>query len=197
NVTAGGEEITPKSAVERATGSFNADLTDYAGKELKVITPGVGPAYGAIYSQFNKQITNVEASGCDDLTIEKQMYVRRGNDWDQADTLAVGDRVKIQLTIHCKRNLQYVEIIDNRPAAFEPVKQLPGWEWNEGVGFYRENRDAQTNLHVVHMSPGTYLLTYEMNVNLAGRYSSGMATIQSLYAPELSAHSSGCMMEVK
>lgn len=196
NVTAGGEEIISKSTVEKATGSFTADLSDYAGKELKVTTPGVGPAYGAVYSQFNRQMDKVEASGCDDLDIDKQLFVRRGMDWETADSLKVGDRVKVQLTIHCKRNLQYVSIIDNRPATFEPVKQLPGWEWSEGVGFYRENRDSQTDLHVVYMSPGTYLLTYEMNVNLAGNFSSGVASIQSQYAPEISAHSGGEILKV-
>ncbi len=197
NVTAGGQEIMPKGAEEKATGSFTADLSDYAGKELTVTTSGVGPAYGAVYSQFNRQMDKVEASGCDDLDIEKQLFVRRGMDWEVADTLKVGDRVKVQLTIHCKRNLQYVEIIDKRPAAFEPVKQLPGWEWSEGVGFYRENRDSETDLHVVYMAPGTYLLTYEMNVNLAGSFTSGVASIQSQYAPEISAHSGGCTLKVR
>lgn len=196
NVTADGEEIISKSAVEKVTGSFTADLSDYAGRELKVTTPGVGPAYGAVYSQFNRQMDKVEASDCDDLDIEKQLFVRRGMDWVTVDSLKVGDRVKVQLTIHCKRNLQYVSIIDKRPATFEPVKQLPGWEWSEGVGFYRENRDSQTDLHVVYMTPGTYLLTYEMNVNLAGSFTSGVASIQSQYAPEISAHSGGEILKV-
>ncbi len=196
NVTAGSQEIMPKGTVEKATGSFTADLSDYAGKELTVTTSGTGPAYGAVFSQFNRQMDKVEASGCDDLDIEKQLFVRRGLDWEIADSLKVGDRVKVQLTIHCKRNLQYVEIIDKRPATFEPVKQLPGWEWSEGVGFYRENRDSQTDLHVVYMSPGTYLLTYEMNVNLAGSFTSGVASIQSQYAPEISAHSAGEILKV-
>lgn len=43
------------------------------------------------------------------------------------------------------------------------------------------------------MRPGTYLLTYEMNVTLAGSFSSGVATIQSQYAPSLTAHSSAML----
>ncbi len=195
-IAAGDHRIEPSGAVEKATGSLTADLSDYAGKELTVTTSGSGPAYGAVYSQFNRTMNEVKSSGCADLDIEKQLFVRRGTEWAVADTLAVGDRVKVQLTIHCKRNMQYMAIVDERPAAFEPVEQLPGWMWSEGVGFYRENRDSQTDLHVVYMSPGTYLLTYEMNVGLGGTFSSGVASIQSLYAPELSAHSSGCIIRV-
>lgn len=190
------EVIKPTGAIETATGYLRADLSDYAGQDLTITTSGTGPAYGAVYAQFDQRMEQVKAHSCTDLDIEKQLFVRRGAEWAVADSLKVGDRVKVQLTIHCKRNMQYVEIIDDRPAAFEPVNQLPGWMWSEGVGFYRENRDAQTNFHIVYMGPGTYLLTYEMNVNLAGDFTSGVATIQSQYAPELSAHSSGSHLKV-
>ncbi len=87
--------------------------------------------------------------------------------------------------------MEYVVIDDNRSAAFEPVDQLPGYIYSEGVAFYRENRDAVTNMFIPYMPKGTYLLTYELNVNNAGSFTSGLATIQSQYAPSLSAHSSG------
>jgi len=196
-IIAGGEEIKGNS-LETATGSLRADLSQYAGKKLEIATSGVGPAYGAVFAQYDKTMADVKASACDDLDIEKSLTVRQADgSWKYADALKVGDRVKVQLTIHCKRNLQYVEIIDERPAAFQPAEQLPGWLWSEGVGFYRENRDAYTALHVESMRPGTYILSYEMNVGQAGTYSSGVASIQSQYAPEISAHSSGAMIKTQ
>ena len=197
-IFAGDTQITPQNNIEKYTGSLRADLSPYAGKELKIITPGTGPAYGAVYAQFKQEMQDVKASSCDDLSIEKTMFVRRGTEWIAApDSLSIGDRVKVQLTIKTKRNLQYVTIIDERPAAFEPVDQLPGWMWSEGTGFYRENRDSSTNLFVSYMTPNTYLLTYEMNVAIAGTFSSGVATAQSQYAPEISAHSAGTIVRVK
>ena len=85
--------------------------------------------------------------------------------------------------------MDYVAIIDNRAACFEPVEQLPSPIFTEGIYFYRENKDACTNIFVNHLPKGTYLLTYEVYVNNSGSYSSGVASIQSQYAPELSAHS--------
>lgn len=196
-ISVGNRKIEPTSPIEQITGWMRADLSSYAGKKLTIETSGTGPSYGAVYAQFGRNMADVKASSCDDLDIEKTIFVRRGTQWEEATTLQVGDRVKVQLTIHCKRNLNYVSIIDQRPACYEPVEQLPGWVWSEGVGFYRENRDSQTQLHVVYMTPGTYLLTYEMNVNNAGEFSSGIATIQSQYAPEISAHSSGRMVTVE
>ncbi len=195
-ITVGNHKIEPTSPVEQITGWLRADLSSYAGKKLNIETSGTGPSYGAVYAQFGRKMTDVKAVGCDDLDIEKTLFVRRGTGWENVETLRVGDRVKVQLTIHCKRNLSYVSIIDERPACYEPVDQLPGWMWSEGVGFYRENRDSRTQLHVEYMAPGTYLLTYEMNVNNAGVFSSGVASIQSQYAPEISAHSSGTTVKV-
>jgi uncharacterized protein YfaS (alpha-2-macroglobulin family) len=87
--------------------------------------------------------------------------------------------------------MEYVAITDNRAACFEPVEQLPAPIITEGIYFYRENRDAATNMFVNRLPKGTYLLSYEVYVNNSGTFSSGIASIQSQYAPELSAHSAG------
>lgn len=197
-VTAGGVAIKAASPMESATGSIRADLSEYAGKTLEIATSGTGPAYGAVFAQYKQMMNEVKASACDDLSIEKEVTIRRGNEWLHSyDSLQAGDRVQVQLTIHCKRNLQYVTIVDERPAAFQPVQQVPGWVYSEGVGFYRENRDAATNLYVSYMRPGTYILQYDMTVGMSGVFFSGVATIQSQYAPEISAHSAGSTITVK
>ncbi len=196
-VSVGDDTALPKSPMQSAIGSITVDLSKYAGDTLYISTPGVGPAYGAVFAQFSRRMDAVQPSACDDLSIEKTITLRSGTGWTQMpDTLRVGDRLKVQLTIHCKRNLQYVTIIDDRAATLEPVDQLPGWLYSDGVGFYRENRDSRTCLYIDYMRPGTYLLTYEMNVNLDGTFSSGVATIQSQYAPEISAHSAGGTLSV-
>ncbi len=197
-VKCGDTSILPATKIEKYTGAFRADLSPYFGTLLSISTSGVGPAYGAVYAQFQQDTQEVKASSCDDLSIEKKIAVSRGQQWEYAtDSLKVGDRVKVVLTIHCRRNLSYVTIIDERAAALQPVDQVPGWLWSEGVGFYRENRDDHTGLFVSFMQPGTYQLTYELNVNTAGTFTGGVASIQSQYAPELSAHSSGSSLIVR
>lgn len=198
DITVGGQPVAIDGAVETATGSLRANLSAHAGETLAIAASTAGPSYGAVYSQFDQAMADVKAAACDDLSIEKTMMVRRGSEWEYVNgPLRVGDRVKVQLTIHSRRNMQYVAIIDERPAAFEPVDQLPGWMWSQGAGFYRENRDSYTTMHIVSLVPGTYQLAYEMNVSTAGAFASGVATIQSQYAPELSAHSAGMAIEVQ
>ena len=88
-------------------------------------------------------------------------------------------------------------IDDERPAAIEPVDQLPGYVYDGSLGFYRENLDASTRLFIGHMPAGTYHLAYDMTANVAGSFISGIATLQSQYAPELTAHSSATTITVE
>ena len=93
--------------------------------------------------------------------------------------------------------MDYVAIIDDRAACFEPVEQLPTPIFAEGIYFYRENRDDATNMFVTHLPKGTYVLTYELFANNSGSFMSGIASVQSQYAPALSAHSAGNIIIVK
>lgn len=163
---------------------------------LKIEKSKLTPAWGAAYSRSIETMTNVKPSSCEAVSIEKRMYRQVESRWEEASSLKVGDRVKIQLLIHANRDMQYMAIDDDRAACLEPVEQLPQPIYSEGICFYRENRDASTNMFVTNMPKGTYLLEYELWVNNAGVFSSGIATIQSQYAPQLSAHSSGSKIAV-
>lgn len=188
--------ITP-SHFENVTGYFRENISDILPREatLSIIKPSKTPSWGSIYYQYTQENRTIKAISCDAASIEKNIYRQistpEGIKWETADKLNVGDKVKIELVIKTTRDMDYVAIIDNRAACFEPIEQLPVPIFTEGIYFYRENRDATTNIFVNHLPKGTYLLTYEVYVNNSGSYSSGIASIQSQYAPELSAHSSG------
>jgi uncharacterized protein YfaS (alpha-2-macroglobulin family) len=47
------------------------------------------------------------------------------------------------------------------------------------------------------MPKGTYVLEYTTKVNNTGIFSSGIATIQCMYAPEFSSHSEGLRIVAK
>lgn len=190
--------LTPMDAM---TGYVKADISDMnpSGAVLRIAdaVAGHAPARGAVYCQYTDRITSVKPSDCEALKIEKTLYKQSGSEWVEATDLRVGDRVKVILTVKASRALQYVTIIDNRSAALEPVEQLPTPIYSEGICFYRENRDSYTTMHVSNMPKGTYLLGYELWVNNSGEFTSGIATAQSQYAPQISAHSGGSMMVVR
>lgn len=197
-VTLGGEAVSVGS-VEPVTGHLIAQLpTDASGKKLAVVRDNAaGPVYGAVISRYISASTDVKAVKCDGLSIEKRLTVQRGDRWEYADSLRLGDRVRVLLTIKADRDLEYVTVIDERPASFEPVNQLPGYVFSAGLGFYRENNDTDTRLFVGYMPKGTYQITTEMTVGFAGEFTSGIATVQSSLEPALTAHSSGRTLDCR
>ena len=102
-----------------------------------------------------------------------------------------GDKVITRLVITTDRNLEFVALKDLRAACFEPVNQLSGCEWKEGVCYYQTTKDASTQFFFTYLPKGTYVFEYELWANNSGEFTSGIATIQCQYAPEFISHTGG------
>lgn len=185
--------VTP----EAYTGSLRTSLP-VKGRSLTISRTGQTPAWGAIVSRYTAVPSDIKATPCEGLSIEKRLLrMAPDGSWADTATLIAGDRVKVVLTVKAARDIDYMAITDQRAACLEPVKQLPEPIWSEGICFYRENLDAETRIFIDRLPKGTYQLTYEMWVNNVGNFASGIATAQSQYAPELTAHSSGSRLSVE
>lgn len=187
---------------DKALGMFKVDLGKLApaGGRLEVTRLNETPSYGAVMTIRQAVMEDIEAVSSEGLGIEKKFYLMEqtadGLVAREAHEMKVGDLVRVELIITVDRQLDYVAIEDSRPACLEPVEQTPAPLWQDGVCFYRENRDAVTNLFVDRIPHGVYRLHYDMRVNNAGTFSSGIATVQSQYAPDATAHSSGTRLQV-
>lgn len=199
-VTVGGREVVP-AKVERLTGDFTMPLPAASGSPLAITKPGTTPAWGAVYAQFTDSMAALKAASCPELSIEKTLLLKRaGGETEHIgpDTrLHPGDKVSVCLTVRCDMTMDYVVITDDRPACLEPVEQLPSPIFSEGLCFYRENRDASTRIFIDRLPKGVYLLTYDLWVNNAGTFTTGIATAQSQYAPRYTAHSAGGEMTIE
>lgn len=202
SVEVNSQELTDRSPMA-GTGEIRTNLTDMLAKTpgtLSITKPGSYPAWGAVIIRQRMELSAVKASPCEGLSIEKTLYKVAGNAsglaLEPATNLAVGDKVRVDLLIKVDNDLDYVVLIDQRGACFEPVEQTPEPVYSQGLCFYRENRDATTNLYISHLPAGTYRLSYDLYVNSAGTYSGGVATIQSQYAPAITAHSAGEILTV-
>ncbi len=198
NVTVNGKALK-LDKVESSTGYFCQTLPSADGAQLKVaVRPnGVTPSYGSVITVATRPAVSVEARPSADLSLEKRCLVERDGEWVETDNFNLGERVRVQLTVKAGRDMEYVAITDERASTFAPVDQLPGYVWDGGLSFYRENLDASTRLFVSWLPKGTYHISYDMTAAAAGSFVSGIATIQSQYAPELTAHSGGTTITVK
>lgn len=201
-ITLGGKPLTtPKG--DSASGMFtmNIPASQASGSVMEIRNSEALPSWGAVIAQYVAESRSVKPHSIPDLSISKEtltgIATAEGMKWTTDSTAAVGSKAKVKLTIVANRDMDYVTIVDQRPACLEPVEQLPGYLASQGVSFYRENRDSQTDLFISRLPKGTYVLTYDCYVNNSGRFTSGIATIQSQMTPSLTAHSGASLIEVK
>lgn len=179
---------TPET--DKRIGYFRMPLDIDPDREVKIAITrkSATPAWGAVMRSSMQPIQSVNAAGSPDLSIEKSII--------GPDTLRAGDKVTVRLLINVGRNLNYVAITDERAACFEPVNQLPHIQVSEGVTLYVEPRSSRTSIFVTTMPKGTYVVSYDLYVNNAGSFASGIAEAASQYAPEITARSAGSIITV-
>lgn len=194
-----GDTLITPDREEHATGAFTEQITSLVGSAttFTVDRRADYPSYGAVVTMRRAAMDEIKGVGCSELKVAKSMSVFDGNEWVASDEFKVGDRVRVTLELRADTDMDYVVIQDLRAAALEPVEQLPEPVWSEGLCFYRENRDSQTNFFIRRMPRGVYLLTYELFATQSGTFASGVAQAQSQYNPAIAAHSAGMEVTVK
>jgi len=179
-------------------GYFRTTLQASTSGSVIIDRTGSGPAWGAVYSQFKAPMTQIQEKSIEEVSISKDYYVY-GQDGSlhSATSFKVGDKVKVRVIIKVNKDMDYVTITDERAACFEPVDQLSGYRSEDRTWFYQETKDTQTNVFISNLDKGTHVIGYDVWVTNPGEFTSGIATIQSQYAPQLSAHSAGKSITIK
>ena len=110
--------------------------------------------------------------------------------------VAVGDQVEVHLKINSRSRFEYMHLKDLKASGFEAERLLSGWRYDP-LGFYEEPRNSLTNFFLSRLPHGEYILRYRLKPTKPGTYRIGAATLQSMYAPEMTAHSAGFAIKVK
>lgn len=195
-----GKEKISTGDADTYFGYVKQTVANGKGKSLTVKRHGDNPAWGAVYYRYEAPMAEVENASSSNIRIEKTFY-RYGNDGKlgslPVSEFKIGDRLQVRIIIKTARDLDYVALTDDRAAIFEPVDQLPVYEYAEGTRYLRETRDSATNIFFNRLMKGTRVITYDVFVNNAGTCSSGIATLQCQYAPQQVAHSAGTTVTAK
>lgn len=159
---------------------------------------GNSPAWGAIYNQYKAEMTQVEQYSITEMSVTKEFYrYAQDGSLHPVTEFHVGDKIQVRTVIKNNKDLEYVTLVDERGACFEPVDRFSGYRLDERSYFYLETKDAQTNAFFDKLYKGTHVVVYDLYVTAEGEYNVGIATAQCQYAPQISAHSAGRMVTVK
>ena len=211
-----GNTTMQSASTEAGTGYFKetiptSNVRPEMGKVIVSSIDGVTPipipikssiGWGAIYWQYYQELDKIQGQG-GSLKITKKLFVEKMTSTgkimlpiDQTK-LVKGDKVITRLVVTSDRNLDFVALKDLRAACFEPVNQLSGCAWKEGVCYYQTTKDASTQYFFSYLPKGTYVFEYELWANNSGEFTSGIATVQCQYASEFVSHTGGERIKVQ
>ncbi|MDY0780106.1 alpha-2-macroglobulin family protein [Tenacibaculum sp. IB213877] len=209
-VTLGNTKIDPSklenTKVEAGTGYFK---TSWNGSEItpemstvSINKKGKGIAWGGLYWQYFEDLDKITSAETP-LKLKKKLFKKvnsaTGKELQEISNttdLKVGDLVTVRIELRADRDMEFIHMKDMRAAAFEPVDVLSQYKWQDGLGYYQSTKDAATNFFFDRLIKGIHIFEYDVRVNNAGNFSTGIITIQSMYAPEFSSHSNGTRITV-
>ena len=196
-VSLGGKSVKPEN-VEAGTGYYQKI---YAGSEvmpimgeIKLTKEDKGVAWGALHWQYLEDMSKVTPHETN-LKLKKSIFVKKDTDKGQTISpvtdgkLKVGDLVVVRIQLRTDRDMEYIHMKDSRGSGMEPVSVLSYYRYQDGLAYYEAPKDTATHFYIDYLPKGTYVFEYELRVQHAGKYQTGIAEIQCMYAPEFNSHS--------
>jgi uncharacterized protein YfaS (alpha-2-macroglobulin family) len=208
-VTVGRREPTrfvfePDAGVERKRQLLvsGAELRPATDSTTVVDKEGKGLAFASATWHFSTDRMPAAGSG-DLLSVERRFFRREDRaggpvlvPLEEGAALRPGDEVEVRLSLRARHAAEYVHLRDPRGAGFEPVSQVSRHRWDLGIAWYEEVRDSGSNFFFEQLPAGEYTFKHRIRVSMAGTFRVGPATVQSMYAPEFAAYSSGAVLKV-
>jgi hypothetical protein len=204
-VSLGGEMIKPEK-VEAGTGFYEqkfvrGEIKPQQGNiTVKKLDPGV--AWGSVNWQYLEDMSKVTAYEGTPLKLTKTLYTRqytkKGPVLEAVQgPVKVGDELVVRIVLRTDRDMEFVHLKDHRGAGTEPLNVLSQYKHQDGLGYYETTRDTASHFFIDYLSKGTYVFEYATRVVHRGKYQTGFAAIQCMYAPEFNSHSESIWIEAK
>lgn len=207
SLSLGGTGVKPEK-VEAGTGFYEKRFASTeilpAMGSVTLTKPDKGVSWGSLHWQYLEDIAKVTPHGDNPLTLTKSLFVKsNGKAGPELKALAPGgslkpgDELVTRVELRTDRDLEYVHLKDQRGSGTEPVNVLSGYRFQDGLAYYESTRDTASHFFIEYLPKGTYVFETIARVQLRGRYQSGVAEIQCLYAPEFNSHSGSVELRVE
>ena len=204
-VDLGGVTIDPKD-VEAGTGFYSQT---FAGSDVKsgmkdivVKKSDDGIAWGNVSWKYLEDVANVKPYEGTPLQLKKALFLKKNTKAGPKITaidgpVEVGDEVVTRVELRVDRDMEYVHLKDQRGSGTEPVNVLSRYKRQDGLWYYESTRDTASHFFIDYLPRGTYVFEYSVRVQHRGKYQSGIATLQCMYAPEFNSHSNSVQIDVE
>ena len=171
--------------------------------KVEITNNGKTPSWGALHWQYLEKLDKI-TSAQTNIRLERKYYIQKQTEnglvltaVDAQHPAKIGDLLKVVINIKADRDFEYVQLKDMRPSGTEPVEALSSYKYQDGLYYYQVSKDVATNFFISNLNKGSYVFEYQLRVAQPGNFSTGITSIQCMYAPEYNAHSNGERMIIK
>ena len=204
-VQLGNLEVNPEG-VEAGTGFYehvfvaNEIQPDMGNIKLTKTDDGIG--WGSIHWQYLESIDKIQAYEGTPLTLKKRLFQKRNTTEGPVLTeisgpLNVGDELVTRVELRVDRDMEFIHLKDYRGSGTEPVNVISRYQYQDGLAYYQSTRDTASHFFIDYLPRGTYVFEYSVRIQNRGKFESGIAEIQSMYAPEFNSHSESVEITVQ
>ena len=190
----GTEVVTPDDALGYARRSFSGDEVET--RQIEIAHTGAGIGWGAVYAQYLEDMDQLQSAKGNGLKITRTYY-RDGKEVSSKTDLHVGDELTVRLTVKADRDMDFIQIKDTRAACMEPKEVLSGYRHSDAIGYYQVMRDTSAEFFIDKLRKGIVQMEYKVYIDRPGTYQTGIATVQSAYAPEFGGHTKSLSVTVR
>ncbi len=153
-----------------------------------------GVAWGSLHWQYLEDVSKITPHDDTPLKLTKELFVKKNTDKGPAlvavdGPVAVGDELVVRVVLRTDRDMEFVHLKDGRGSGTEPVNVLSGYRFQDGLSYYESTRDTASHFFIDYLPKGVYVFEYSTRVQLRGKYETGIANIQCMYAPQFNSHS--------
>ena len=204
-VRVGGTFVEPKD-VEPGTGFYEkryegAEIRPNFGK-ITLTKKDEGVSWGSAHWQYMEDISKITVHEGSALKLTKAIFLKKNTDtgpklFPAEGQAEVGDELVVRITLHADRDMEYVHMKDHRPSGSEPVNVLSRYQYRDGLRYYESTKDTASHFYFDYLPKGTYVFEYSLRMQHRGKYQTGMANIQCMYAPEFNSHSQSFPLAVE
>jgi len=161
-----------------------------------------GVSWGSVHWQYLEDMSKVAPYEGTPLQLKKALFVKSTTAQGQVlfpvqGPLAAGDELVVRIELRVDRDMEYVHLKDQRGSGTEPVNVLSGYRYQDGLGYYESTRDTASHFFMDYLPKGVYVFEYSTRIQHKGRYQSGIASIECMYAPEFNSHSESFDLDVR
>jgi len=77
------------------------------------------------------------------------------------------------------------------------IDVLSRYKYQDGLAYYESTRDTASHFFIDYLPKGVYVFEYSTRIQHRGKYQTGVASIQCMYAPEFNSHSGSWVLAVE